>query len=173
MNKDLIVAFALGILVGWGVFKVTSPKSAPAPTEVAQGVSENEMNTPGPTERADEDSDAPQTPDMMAAANPSATPLAQPPTTPEEPPRDINLQLTEEAVDMLEENIAELHQSVTVERDNEGFVLHFDSPDNYFANIGLANNDRIPFTQFEEMRQNPETQELAGRIETILSNLEK
>ncbi|WP_413586100.1 hypothetical protein [Bdellovibrio sp. HCB274] len=172
MNKDLIVAFALGILVGWGVFKFTAPKSASAPTEVAQGVSEDEMNQPGPTENAEEAA-PPATPDTMAAANPTATPLAQPPATPEEPPRDINLQLTEEAVDMLEENIAELHSSVTVERDNEGFILHFDSPDNYFANIGLANNDRIPFTQFEEMRQNPETQELAGRIETILSNLEK
>ncbi|MEK2689679.1 hypothetical protein [Bdellovibrio sp. GT3] len=173
MNKDLIVAFALGILVGWGVFKFTSPKAAPAPTEIAQGVSEEDMANPNPSENAADEAAMPQIQDSMANANPAATPMAQPPTAPENPPRDINLQLTEETVDMLEENIADLHQSVTVERDDQGFILHFDNPDNYFANIGLANNDRIPFTQFEEMRQNPETQELAGRIETILSNLEK
>ncbi|WP_413291851.1 hypothetical protein ACLSU7_10560 [Bdellovibrio sp. HCB185ZH] len=175
MNKDLLIAFALGILVGWGVFKFTTPNPTSAGVEATQVAAEDSAapmqneETPG-----GDIPPPPETSEMNAAAVPSGTPMAPPPsTTGEVVHRNINLELTEDAVDMLEQSITDLHQSVTVERDNEGFILHFDNPDNYFASIGLANNDRIPFTQFEEMRQNPETQELASRIETLLSNLEK
>ncbi len=173
MNKDLIIAFALGILVGWGVFKFTSPNHTAAPVEVAQ-VTPEEGTPPSGTETPGGDvPPPPETPDTNTAATPSGTPMAPTSTAGEGVHRNINLELTEDAVDMLEQSITDLHQSVTVERDAEGFILHFDNPDNYFASIGLSNNDRIPFTQFEEMRQNPETQELASRIETLLSNLEK
>ncbi|WP_413559522.1 hypothetical protein [Bdellovibrio sp. HCB209] len=175
MNKDLIIAFALGILVGWGVFKLTSPKTAPAPVEIAQTVSENENNDQAMGEPAP--ADMPKIPEQATndfnGQIPSGTPLAAPADVPPVPPRNVNLELTEESLEMLEQNITELHSEVTVERDNEGWILHFNNPDNYFSSIGLADNDRIPFTQFEEMRQNPEQQEMASRIETILSNLEK
>ncbi|QLY25743.1 hypothetical protein [Bdellovibrio sp. KM01] len=174
MNKDLLIAFALGILVGWGVFKFTTPNPTSAGTETAQ-VATDESTAPAQNNElpGGDIPPPPETAESNAAPMPNGTPMATPPTTGEVVHRNINLELTEDAVDMLEQSITDLHQSVTVERDNEGFILHFDNPDNYFASIGLANNDRIPFTQFEEMRQNPETQELASRIETLLSNLEK
>ncbi|UYL10308.1 hypothetical protein B9G69_006910 [Bdellovibrio sp. SKB1291214] len=175
MNKDLIIAFVLGIMVGWGVFKFTASDKSPAETPVAQEAQDNTVNQADNSEVPGGDiaPPPPSLPENGMAAAPSGVPTATPPTNSEGIHRNINLELTEEAVDMLENSITELHQAVTVERDNEGFILHFESNDNYFASIGLANNDRIPFTQFEEMRQNPETQELASRIETILSNLEK
>lgn len=175
MNKDLIIAFVLGIMVGWGIFKFTATDKASSQAPVAQEAQDNANNQAENSEAPGGDMapPPPSLPENDMAAAPSTTPMAIPPANAEGTHRNINLELTEEAVEMLEQSITELHQAVTVERDNEGFILHFESNDNYFASIGLANNDRIPFTQFEEMRQNPETQELASRIETILSNLEK
>jgi hypothetical protein len=160
-------------MVGWGVFKFTA-SDKPTQAPVAQEAQDNAVNQAENSEAPSGDiAPPPSLPENGMAANPANTPMATPPANAEGTHRNINLELTEDAVDMLEQSITELHQAVTVERDNEGFILHFESNDNYFASIGLANNDRIPFTQFEEMRQNPETQELASRIETILSILEK
>lgn len=113
-----------------------------------------------------------------SAAVTSATPPVIPQTPTEtmeapSPPHPVNFVFNEETLETMEQNIVTLQKEVSVVKDRDGWILRFHSPDNLLSHIGLSDNDLIRFHQLDEMRLNPDTQDLAMRMESVLANLER
>lgn len=112
--------------------------------------------------------------EAVASASPPETP--QPPNevveTPSSP-HPVNFIFNEETLETMEQNIVTLQKEVSVIKDRDGWILRFHSPDNLLSHIGLSDNDLIRFHQLDEMRLNPDTQDLAMRMESVLANLER
>ena len=164
MNKFAI--FVLGTVCGFGVSHAM--RDSPS-VEVVQTSSEAASRAETPLiHRSEEPASATTTPETPHEV---ATSEMQPPQP--TPPHPVYFIFSEESVENMEQNIATLQKDVSVIKDQDGWVVRFHSTNNLLSQLGISDNDLIRFNQLDEMRLNPETQDLANRMESVLGNLER
>ncbi|MFM6927083.1 MAG: hypothetical protein ACKOX6_01390 [Bdellovibrio sp.] len=171
MNKLLI--FIIGLVCGFILShvsvdrpKIDTALEAPSDSEDIKTLSPHSGHDQIPVVRRSE----PTTTAALPVV--SQTPLDDP-REPTAPPHPVNFLFNEQTLETMEENIVTLQKEVSVIKDREGWVIRFHSADNLMSHIGLSDNDMIRFNQLDEMRLNPDTQDLAMRMESVLANLER
>jgi hypothetical protein len=91
----------------------------------------------------------------------------------EESKHSMVFDISEDEVEILEQNIPELQDQVTLYRENDGWHVRFKDPSNLLADFGILDNDVIRFSQIEEMKKDPSMERLTGRLEDVLHSLER
>lgn len=164
MNKFAI--FVLGAICGFGVSHTM--RDSPS-MEVVQASAEAAPPSEVPlihrSEEAPVATTAPETPHKVSASE------EQPQQS--NPPHPVYFIFSEETVENMEQNIATLQKDVSVIKEQDGWVVRFHSTHNLLSQLGISDNDLIRFNQLDEMRLNPDTQDLANRMESVLANLER
>lgn len=164
MNKFVI--FILGAVCGFGVSRAF--KDSPTVDVVQESSVERKSHSEVPLiHRAPTVASTPQP--SSESPIPDATDVQQAPT----PPHPVYFIFSEETVENMEQNIAALQKDVSVVKDREGWIVRFHSTNNLLSQVGISDNDMIRFNQLDEMRLNPDTQDLANRMESVLANLER
>ncbi|MGE5084684.1 MAG: hypothetical protein ACM3MG_00175 [Bacillota bacterium] len=171
MNK--LVIFIIGVVCGFALSRVSADRP------ILETALENRSEAEEPNVTSEHSASA-KIPVIHHSDSTTVAPLAVAPQTPLEdsrekpkPPHPINFVFNEETLETMEQNIVILQKEVSVIKDRDGWVVHFHSPDNLLSQIGLSDNDMIRFNQLDEMRLNPDTQDLAMRMESVLANLER
>lgn len=170
MNK--IAIFIIGVVCGFALFRLSVDR--PKVETALESHSESED-----TKASSQHSDSDKLPVIRRSELTTAPiPVASQPSQEEsrevpDPPHPVNFIFNEETLETMEQNIVTLQKEVSVIKDRDGWVVRFHSPDNLMSHIGLSDNDMIRFNQLDEMRLNPDTQDLAMRMESVLANLER
>ncbi|MBO9666823.1 MAG: hypothetical protein J7501_08410 [Bdellovibrio sp.] len=173
MKKSLFV-FGIGILVGLGISHFGRSDQTKS---VAEATPDSDDEKTFPAAKAQVELPAPPRMPTAAETKPLQSelpPPAMPQASLEQPaPRIADIDFNEANVEVLEQNIVELHKDVSLEKDRDGWIVHFHTSDNLLSSFGISNNELIRFNQVDEMKKDPNTVELANRIENLLSNLER
>lgn len=139
-----------------------SRKSSSKPFELREEDVSIPKATPLPAvETRTHGSDEPRPPDASPTPSPSAE------------KRILNFEVSEPEVYQMETRLDSLQREVSLFREDRGWVVKFYSSQNALADTGIRDGDLIRFSHLESMKANPETAELARRLEDILQSLER
>lgn len=170
MNK--LVIFIIGVSCGFALSRLSTDH--PKMESVLKSTSESDDIKTFTSNAHENKMPVIHRSEAVVSASPSV--ILQSPTETVEapsPPHPVNFVFNEETLETMEQNIVTLQKEVSVIKDRDGWILRFHSPDNLLSHIGLSDNDLIRFHQLDEMRLNPDTQDLALRMESVLANLER
>ena len=183
MRKNLIILL-IGVVVGFILYSLLLGKGPSRSDAQSENDSEGEIISNGtkssqkPFELREEDvvipKQAPVAPvetrthgsDDPRAAEPTPTPT-------ESPKRILNFEVSEPEVHQMEANLDTLQKEVSLFREERGWVVKFYSSQNALADTGVRDGDLIRFNHLDTMKRNPETAELAQRLEDVLLSLQR
>jgi hypothetical protein len=119
--------------------------------------------------------EVPDRPNQRGPASPDPATSSQPAALSIRPSTDAgsSLNLTEEQIQLMEQNIGSLQSDVSVFKDSEAWVVRFHHTNSVMSALGVKDGDQISFRQLEEMKNEPALEGLTRRLESILLQLQK
>jgi hypothetical protein len=172
--KQVLLGFAIGL--GVGLYIKSSDKPAKheevaqeqpvfqAPEKTAVPMPSQKENPPASVSVPKTKVSTPQ--GLQVEKEPGAVATDETPA-----PRMLSLDISDEDLQLLEQNIAELQNEVSLYKDDKGWVVRFNNADNLLSMIGLQDNDFIRYKQFEAMKNDPVNGEKFTRLEAVFQNL--
>jgi hypothetical protein len=89
------------------------------------------------------------------------------------PEATAGLKITESQIRMMEDNLSELQQDVSLFKDSQGWIVRFHQPSGVMASLGVKDNELISFKLIQDMKNEPALTALVGRLEIIFAQLQK
>jgi len=85
----------------------------------------------------------------------------------------LNFDFSEDQILELEINLNELQNQVSFFRDNQGWTVQYYDEPNLLSDIGIKNNDFIPFDDIQKLKEDPYKGKLISRLESIMESLQR
>jgi len=119
--------------------------------------------------------EVPDRPTQRGPASPDPATSSQPAALSIRPSTDASagLNLTEDQIQLMEQNISTLQKDVSVFKDTDAWVVRFHHTSAVMSSLGVKDNDQISFKQLEDMKNEPALEALTKRLENILLQLQK
>jgi hypothetical protein len=83
------------------------------------------------------------------------------------------LNITEAQIRLMEENLRDLQQDISLFKDTEGWVVRFHHTSSIMTALGVKDSDLISFKQLQEVKKQPALESLVRRLEIIFAHLQK
>lgn len=119
--------------------------------------------------------EVPERPTLRGPASPDINTSSQPAALSVRPSTEASagLNVTEAQIHLMEQNLSDLQQDVSLFKDTHGWVVRFHHPSRVMAALGVKDNDVISFKQLQRIKSEPALESLVHRLEVILSHLQK
>lgn len=83
------------------------------------------------------------------------------------------LNITESQIQKMEAYLPELQKDVSLFKDTQGWVVRFHHSSKIMSGLGVKDGDLISFKHLQDMKNEPALKALVGRLESVLSQLQK
>jgi hypothetical protein len=173
MKKNVVI-FALGLIVGLFLYSsLQSQKketNSDAQRETLPAHKEPELH------QEDIAISRPSSPPNAASVSVETrthAPETERPPAPSPSKRILQFDVSEFQLQRMEADLEALQKDVSLSRLEKGWQVKFRDDKNLLAEMGLRDGDLIQFSHLESMRRNPETTDLARRLEYVLTFLER